>query len=803
MGTRSIPARVARSRRRAPPPERHQARRPLLQHQHEHHPQRRHARRLCERPATRGTVRRHLRRTRSILKTGAKVNKYVYCDKDPVSRATAAYRLQQLQLRFPELLPEHACTNAFCTISQDIRAVTPHELQAIAQAGMPIMVMAGTECQDLSAAGSLHGLQGRHSAILYDVVNLIGTLQEAAPTKLMYMVECVAAQHNFASREVRETMHPLMCAMIGNPVTCDAAQLGARAHRLRNYWHNLAPTHATQHVLDLVPRDPARTVGDILDAGRQERPAGNGLSSGQFKCNHPGEPMRAWPTIMSFPNSYRFRDGNQGEVLDVATDTWTAPTVNERERAMGFETDTAAAPGVSQAQRMAMIGRAFDVRAVSRLLAVTNLVNTFQTGSKQHPSTDSATHASYALIHAESMDLHDHSTYDADGAHDTCWKATDHLRDSLQTLLSRSTSRAQEIARHYGRDHDDPLVQLAVTQPPVEPPWRHPRDRSGLGYESTPRAATCGTATPAEPHHGSSSEPTGGGGLQNFIHKQPREPPLEEGYAANPHANTNARSLVAAISSQDTSEPTTDTDMLTVLAGGHLEDPDAHAAAATRGRHYLVENDVLYRLLPNGQKRPVPEVAARADIAKHMHERNGHFGQRRTRAMVQDAFYWPQMRKTCDNAVRMCEACARYRANFDKVNPTLNPLEIKGMLYYRFSADLAKMPRKAKSEHKYVMVVVEHFTKYVCLISLYSKTPEETSAAFALHVIARFGCPAEVLTDNGGEWGTEFAKLLQDNMIDHRTTAPGHPQTNGLSERIVQVTKAALTKACEQAVSLD
>ena len=180
--------------------------------------------------------------------------------------------------------------------------------------------------------------------------------------------------------------------------------------------------------------------------------------------------MRAWPTIMSFPNSYRFRDGNQGEVLDVATDTWTAPTVNERERAMGFETDTTAAPGVSQAQRMAMIGRAFDVRAVSRLLAVTNLVNTFQTGSNQHPSTDSVTHASYALTHAESMDPHDHSTYDVDGAHDTCWKATDHLRDSLQTLLSRSTSRAQEIARHYGRNHDDPLVQLAVTQPPVEPP---------------------------------------------------------------------------------------------------------------------------------------------------------------------------------------------------------------------------------------------------------------------------------------------------------------------------------------------
>eukprot|EP00854_Cymbomonas_tetramitiformis_P026398 gene26398-32382_t len=171
---------------------------------------------------------------------------------------------------------------------------------------------------------------------------------------------------------------------------------------------------------------------------------------------------------------------------------------------------------------------------------------------------------------------HDHSTYDADGTHDNCWEAIKHLHDNLQALLSRSTSRAQEIAEHYGRDRDDPL---------------------------------------------------------SFNHTQPQEPLPKEGYAANPHANANARSMVAAISSQDANEPTTDTDMLTVLAGGHLEDPDAHAAAATRGRHYLIENDILYRLLPNGQKRPVPEVAARADIAKHMHERNGHFGQRRTRTM--------------------------------------------------------------------------------------------------------------------------------------------------------------------------
>ncbi|KAK3241257.1 hypothetical protein CYMTET_48959 [Cymbomonas tetramitiformis] len=185
-----------------------------------------------------------------------------------------------------------------------------------------------------------------------------------------------------------------------------------------------------------------------------------------------------------------------------------------------------------------------------------------------------------------------------------------------------------------------------------------------------------------------------------------------------------------------------------------------------------------------------------------MHERLGHFGRRRTAAMVRDAFYWPDVIRTCVEVVSTCDACARYRAHFDNHAPHLNPLEVKGM-YYRFPTDLARMPRKAKCNYQWVMVVVEHFTNYVCFIPLQSKEPSETAQAFALHIIARFGCPAEVLTDNGGEWEKDFAQLLNDHFIDHRTTFPSHPQSNGLSERIVQMVKASLTKACARAGSID
>jgi transposase InsO family protein len=47
----------------------------------------------------------------------------------------------------------------------------------------------------------------------------------------------------------------------------------------------------------------------------------------------------------------------------------------------------------------------------------------------------------------------------------------------------------------------------------------------------------------------------------------------------------------------------------------------------------------------------------------------------------------------------------------------------------------------------------------------------------------------EVTSDNGAEYKAEFHQLCLDLGIDHRLITPGHPEANGLSERIVQVLK--------------
>jgi uncharacterized Zn finger protein (UPF0148 family) len=95
------------------------------------------------------------------------------------------------------------------------------------------------------------------------------------------------------------------------------------------------------------------------------------------------------------------------------------------------------------------------------------------------------------------------------------------------------------------------------------------------------------------------------------------------------------------------------------------------------------------------------------------------------------------------------------------------------------------------------MVAIEHFSKHVELIPLPDKEASTTAAAFLQHVLGRFGACAEVVTDQGTEFMGEFHTLLQQALIDHRFTAAGHPQADGLSERAVQTVKKALRKHCE------
>ena len=129
-------------------------------------------------------------------------------------------------------------------------------------------------------------------------------------------------------------------------------------------------------------------------------------------------------------------------------------------------------------------------------------------------------------------------------------------------------------------------------------------------------------------------------------------------------------------------------------------------------------------------------------------------------------------------ALSKCGLCSRVRSSPGGEQPELHPLPISGLMY-RWGVDLCGPFSETPRGHQYVMVAVEHYSKHWELVPIPNKEPATTAAAFASAVLGRYGSPAEVVTDRGGEWMKEFEQLLLECMIDHRHTSASHPQLMG------------------------
>ncbi|CAB4043809.1 uncharacterized protein K02A2.6-like, partial [Paramuricea clavata] len=94
------------------------------------------------------------------------------------------------------------------------------------------------------------------------------------------------------------------------------------------------------------------------------------------------------------------------------------------------------------------------------------------------------------------------------------------------------------------------------------------------------------------------------------------------------------------------------------------------------------------------------------------------------------------------------------------------------------------------------LIIVDAHSKWPEVEMMPSTTSTQTIDRLQT-IFARYGLPAQVVTDNGPQFtSAEFQLFLKTNGIKHITTAPFHPATNGQAERFVQSFKHAMK--CEK-----
>jgi hypothetical protein len=91
-------------------------------------------------------------------------------------------------------------------------------------------------------------------------------------------------------------------------------------------------------------------------------------------------------------------------------------------------------------------------------------------------------------------------------------------------------------------------------------------------------------------------------------------------------------------------------------------------------------------------------------------------------------------------------------------------------LFYRVALDTAGPLPKTKSGNKYILIAIDHYSKWYEAKAVADHGAKTTSKFLEDDIICRYGVPKFVPMDNGGKWAAKFDVMCKDYGIHHQHT---------------------------------
>lgn len=96
------------------------------------------------------------------------------------------------------------------------------------------------------------------------------------------------------------------------------------------------------------------------------------------------------------------------------------------------------------------------------------------------------------------------------------------------------------------------------------------------------------------------------------------------------------------------------------------------------------------------------------------------------------------------------------------------------------------------------LLIVDYYSKYIEIESLNSGCNSSQVILKLKSIFSRHGIPHTLVSDNGPPFNSkDFKEFCENWQIDHKTSSPYLPRSNGLAERSIQTIKKLLLKSYE------
>ena len=212
---------------------------------------------------------------------------------------------------------------------------------------------------------------------------------------------------------------------------------------------------------------------------------------------------------------------------------------------------------------------------------------------------------------------------------------------------------------------------------------------------------------------------------------------------------------------------------------------------------YEIKDGLLYSLRTPTQKLPYPRLvlpsSARFRVIRRAHCEVGHQSTEKTMDRILEAYKWPGMRSDVKRTLAQCHRCLINSEKREYPQPTSMPIaqypnQIIGL-------DLTGPLPISRYGNRYILVIIDHCSGFIEAKPIPTKESIHILRYLDQEYIPRYGTPEIAITDRGAEFqALPLRQYMEELGIEHRSTTPYKPSTNGRTERANKTLKSIIRK---------
>jgi transposase InsO family protein len=211
---------------------------------------------------------------------------------------------------------------------------------------------------------------------------------------------------------------------------------------------------------------------------------------------------------------------------------------------------------------------------------------------------------------------------------------------------------------------------------------------------------------------------------------------------------------------------------------------------------YIIR-DSLVGVDVNGHFTPVlPECLCDTFVQQvHAHPLTALLGAKRTAARCNDLYIIPKLRQRCRQICKDCIRCTQRKRPAIKAGMLASKLPVRA--WEMISMDYCGPYPESREGNRYVLVIIDQFTKYVHLTPCANANARTAYRALYEKIICGYGCPDKLLSDNGRHFKNAMLSAVCSAFRIFQThSSPYYPEGDGQVERFMRNMNDSLAALC-------